>query len=86
MITRLSAPVAVDFVSDPKRRLVLPRAIWWDGRLYPIEKVGLHHIYRSGRTLFHVFSVVGKEIYFRLTLNTETLFWQLEEISDGLPD
>jgi hypothetical protein len=46
----------------------------------------LHHTFRSGRTLFHVFSVASKSLFFRLVLNTDTLFWRLEEISDGLPD
>ncbi len=86
MIQRLSAPVSVDFISNHRTRQILPRSLWWDGRLYPIEKVGLHHTYRAGRTLFHVFSVIGKQICFRLSLNTDTLHWQLEEISDGLPD
>ncbi len=86
MIQRMAAPVTVEFVSDVRRRRVVPKSVWWDGRLYPIVKVGLHHTYRAGRTLYHVFSVVSATIYFRLSLNTETLFWQLEEIADGLPD
>ena len=53
---------------------------------YPIVKVGLHHTFRQGRTLYHVFSVTSKTLLFRLVLNTETLNWRLEEISDGLPD
>jgi hypothetical protein len=46
----------------------------------------LHHTFKSGRILFHVFSVASKSLFFRLVLNTDTLFWRLEEISDGLPD
>ncbi|OGD69737.1 hypothetical protein A3A84_01030 [Candidatus Collierbacteria bacterium RIFCSPLOWO2_01_FULL_50_23] len=86
MIQRLAAPVSVDFISDHKTRRVLPRSLCWDGRVHPITKIGLHHTYRQGRTLFHVFSVLAQTIYFRLRLDTDTLFWQLEEISDGLPD
>jgi hypothetical protein len=85
MIQRLKAPISVNFTSNHKTRQILPRSLWWEGQLYPIEKVGLHHTLRQGRTLFHVFSVVGRQICFRLSLNTDTLHWQLEEISDGLP-
>lgn len=86
MIQKLSAPISVEFISDSKIRRLLPRSISWDGRTYQVTKVGLHHTYRQGRTLFHVFSVLAQTIYFRLCLNTDTLFWQLEEISDGLPN
>jgi len=85
MTQRLSEPVSVELVFNHKTKQVLPRRLFWNGRLYPIERVGLHHTYRTGRALFHVFSLVGGELCFRLVLNTETLFWQLEEISDGLP-
>ena len=50
----------------------------------PVSKVGLHHTFRKGRTLFHVFSVVSKGIYLRLILDTDTLHWELEEISEPL--
>lgn len=58
----------------------------WDGRVYPVLKVGLHHTYRQGRDLFHVFSVSSINIFFRISLDTTTLHWTLEEISDGLPN
>lgn len=86
MRQRLSAPVTVELVSDARTRRVVPKSVWWDGRLYPVLRVGLRHSYRTGRTLYHVFSVASEAVFFRLSLNTETLFWQLEEIADGLPD
>jgi hypothetical protein len=86
MIQKLSVPVSVSLSFDHTKRKVFPKWLTWDGRLYPIIKIGLHHTYREGRTLFHVFSVVSKTLFFRLVLNTETLHWRLEEISDGMPD
>jgi hypothetical protein len=53
------------------------------GREYKIEKLGLHHTYRFGRTLYHVFSVTGGGLFFRLVLNTDNLLWRLTEVSDG---
>lgn len=85
MIQKISTPVSVDLVFDHRQRMVFPKEIIWEGETYPILKIGLHHTYRTGRTLFHVFSVASETLFFRLVLNTETLFWSLEEISDGLP-
>ena len=85
MIEKVSLPVSVSLGFDSIKRKVAPRWVVWNGRLYPIAKVGLHHTYREGKTLYHVFSVATKNLFFRLVLNTENLHWKLEEISDGLP-
>jgi hypothetical protein len=85
MIQKISEPVSVGLVFDCKNMLVCPRWVLWNGRRYPIVKLGLHHTFREGRTLFHVFSAAGETLFFRLVLNSETLHWKLEEISDGLP-
>ena len=86
MIEKISAPVSVSLAFDHTKRKVSPRWVVWNGKLYPISKVGLHHTYREGRVLYHVFSVVSKTLFFRLVLNTETLHWRLEEVSDGMPN
>jgi hypothetical protein len=86
MIQKISTPVTVSLFFDSKSKRVTPKALIWNGRTYPIVKIGLHHTYRQGRTLYHVFSVAGETLFFRLVLNSENLHWKLEEISDGLPD
>lgn len=86
MIEKISESVSVSFTFDSSKRSVEPRALVWNGRLYAVSKIGLHHTFRKGSTLYHVFSVVSKNLFFRLVLNTESLHWRLEEISDGLPD
>lgn len=78
-------PVSVVFFYDHKTSKVRPLRVRWDGREYTIVKVGLHHSYRQGRTLFHVFSVASDAVFFRLVLNTDNLFWRLQEVSDGQP-
>ncbi len=85
MTNKISESVSVSFAYDSKRGDVSPRWISWHNRLYSVSKVGLHHTFREGRTLYHVFSVVSGSTYFRLILDTENLHWKLEEISDGLP-
>ncbi len=83
MIQKLQAPISVLLSSNHKTREVAPKKILFDGREYLIEKVGLHHTFRIGRTLFHVFSAASRDTFFRLVLNTDTLLWTVEEIHDG---
>lgn len=61
-----------------------PKYVVWKGRSYTISKIGLHHFFREGRVLYHVFSVVSDTLFLRLKLNTENLRWKLEEISDAI--
>lgn len=76
MTQKLDLPVSVVFTSSPKKLL-------FGGREHIIKKLGYHHVYREGRTLFHVFSVASDAMFFRLILNTEALTWQVTEIGDG---
>ena len=86
MIQKILTPVSVELVCDHRRHTAHPRKILFNGRVFPIIKIGLHHTYREGRDLFHIFSVVSDSLSFRLKLDTTNLFWTLEELSDGLPD
>jgi hypothetical protein len=64
----------------------MPTKVIFEGRDYLVTKLGFHHLYRRGRTLYHVFSVASPTLFFRLVLDTDTLHWTLEEISDGEAD
>jgi hypothetical protein len=90
MIQTISEPVSVILTCPGPSRsdLVGPRplSLTWQNRDYIVTKQGLHHTYRSGRTLHHIYSVLAGDLFFRLNLNTDTLRWTLEEVSDGLPD
>jgi hypothetical protein len=83
MIQKIQSPISVNLVFDHKRRSVYPKYIFWDGKTYQVTKIGLHHTYRLGRTLYHVFSVETPDLFFRLVLDTDTLHWKVEEIADG---
>jgi hypothetical protein len=86
MHLKVDVPIAVIFAYDPKGARVAPLKLRWDGRVYPVTKMGLHHQFRVGRTLHHIFSVVSNDTFFRLNLNTDNLSWRLEEVSDGQTD
>ena len=83
MIQKLSLPVSVILEYDQSSRVSMPKKVKFEGRYYDIIKLGFHHIYREGKTLYHVFSVASSSLFFRLVLNTDSLQWMLEEICDG---
>ena len=84
MIEKIDIPVTVYLVFDSEKRAVEPRAVVWNGRTYKVNKIGLQHKFKQGNTLFHVFSVASKSMFFRLIFNTENLQWRLNQISDGI--
>ena len=85
MTEKVDTPISVTFNFNHYLRTVRPQKIIWDGREYLVTKIGLHHTFRRGQTLFHIFSVLAGNIFFRLELDTANLFWRLQEISDGQP-
>lgn len=86
MIQTIDAPISVYLVYDHQRRQAKPVSLVWEGREYRVIKVGLHHAYRVGRRLHHIYSVQAERLFFRLNLDTETLFWRVEQIADGEAD
>jgi hypothetical protein len=84
MISKINEPVSVSLSYNHKTNKVMPKAIIWQNRLYEISKIGLHHTFKKGRVLYHVFSVVTPTLFFRLVLDTQNLHWRVEEIADGI--
>ncbi|MCL4338490.1 hypothetical protein M1271_02280 [Patescibacteria group bacterium] len=85
MMMKVSAPVTVSLIYNHRTNSVSPQVILWEGRKYIVSKVGLHHVVRRGRTLYHVFSVETADLFFRLVLDTDNLHWIVEEIANGEP-
>ena len=86
MIQKIQAPISVALIYNHKTREMKPVKVLWEGRPYVINRIGLHHTYRKGRTLFHVFSVESESLFFKLIYNTDSLGWTVEEIADGEPN
>ncbi len=76
MAQRISEHITVGMSDTPKW-------VKWKNRVYKIDKIGLHHTFREGKILYHVFSVTAKSLFLRLKLNTENLSWRLEEVDDA---
>jgi hypothetical protein len=83
MVQKIDERVSVSLTYDSKKNSAKPRAVVWRGKLYPILKIGFHHTYRQGLTLYHVFSVTTPTLFLRLVLDTESLHWKLEEIYEN---
>jgi hypothetical protein len=83
MIHTIKTPVSVHFFSNQATKSAMPTLIIWKHREYTVTKIGLHHTYRQGRTLFHVYSVAAQTLFFKLVCNTDTLEWFVEQIADA---
>lgn len=84
MTQTLSESVSVQIVFDHRLHQAKPQQLFWNNKVYPVTQIGLRHCFREGRKLFHVFSLVSNNLFFRLRFDTENLSWTLEQISDGL--
>lgn len=80
----MSESISVSLVYDGGSKKSTPRSIIWKNRIYRISKLGLHHTYRKGDILYHVFSAVSGTLFFKLVLDTTNLHWSLEETHDSL--
>lgn len=78
----METAIGVSLIYDSRSKSTLPRRLLWGNRFYKIEKIGLHHTFEKGKTLYHVFSVTSGSVFFRLVLNTRNLSWQLEKIEN----
>jgi len=76
-------PVSVSLSFDVSTGKVIPTKLMYRGSTYLVEKLGFHHYFREGRTLYHVFSVTSGKVFFKLVLNTDNLNWILEEVYDA---
>jgi len=82
MAEKIKEPVSVSLIFDHKKRKTLISKVLWNNKPYKITKQGLHHTYKKGDALVHVFSVAADTISFRLVLDSSSLIWILEETYD----
>jgi len=82
MAEKIKEPVSVSLIFDHRKRKTLISHVLWHNQPYKITNQGLHHTYKQGSTLIHVFSVASDTISFRLVLDSSSLIWILEETYD----
>lgn len=83
MAEAINESVSVNLLFNHIKRSVMPTSLFWRGRRYAITQMGLHHFFREGRVLIHIFSVTDGTTCFRIRLDTETLGWKLLEIESS---
>jgi hypothetical protein len=83
MTQKVNCLVSVVSYFDHKNLLFLPKTLIWNNRFYKINRIGLHHEYKKGDVLYHIFSVTTDSLFLRLNFNTKNLNWHLEEISEA---
>jgi len=83
MHEQVNEKVDVITVFSSTKRVTKPHAVKWRGLTHVVTDIGYHHTVREGRTLKHIFSVSTNTLALRLTFDTETLGWTLNEVSDG---
>jgi hypothetical protein len=74
----INEPVTVGSVNGT------PKYVIWKGRTHTIKKIGLHHHFSEGNTLYHIFSVATDTLFLKLKLDTSSLLWRLEEMENGI--
>lgn len=83
MIEDIDEKVSVSLAFDAEQRTVRPYMLKWHGHIRKITKIGYHHRFMMGRVLQHVFTVTDGTMSYRLRLDTDSLHWTLERVSDG---
>lgn len=81
MAESIGEHVSVALLYNHLKHTVAPSVLYWHGRRYTLTQMGLHHMVRDGRTLFHIFSMTDGVTYFKLQFDTDTLSWKLLEVA-----
>jgi hypothetical protein len=86
MREKINDEVSVVMYYSARKQVSLPHMISWQNREYTVKEIGYHHTVMDGRVLHHIFELTVNEadLWMRLNLNTDSLHWKLEVVSDGL--
>jgi len=84
MIEKINEQISVITIYNRDKGTVLPWKVRWNGRDYTITKLGYHYRVKRGRFTHHIFTVSNATIAFKLLFDTESLYWWVQEVSDGL--
>ena len=83
MKEEIHEPVSVVAAYNHQTNRFRPKRLRWGGRDIELTQSGFCHPLREGNKLLHIFSMSDGSTAFRLRFDTETLQWELEEVSDG---
>ena len=61
---------------------MFPYRLRWQGKIHTIKALNYHHRKRVGSVIRHVFHVSDGESDFRISFDSDTLSWRLEEVCE----
>jgi hypothetical protein len=70
----------VEVVVVFKKDRALPVLLKWNGREYKIKSIDFVHQVHEGATLIHRYAVSDSSNSFKLSFNTASLRWNLEQV------
>lgn len=73
----LDERVAVSVDYRDQSPIMIPRKMKRNGREIVFKRMGYHHQYQEGRTLFHIFTVTDEETFYELKFDTRKLIWTI---------
>ena len=62
---------------------IVPMAMQWRGKRWPVDTMGLYHPERRGTKRIHIFGFSSGDTAFRVELDPESLEWTLVEVFYG---
>ena len=84
MMQQIDEEVSVAMIFSAKKRRKTPWVVEWKNKRYLIKELGLPYYYKAGDRLFHIFEVLTQNgLHMKLKLDTLSLIWTLEAVSDG---
>ncbi len=88
MRQKIDQEISVVMYYSASKKMALPRIIRWQNRDYLVGEIGYVHRVKEGRKTYHIYEFCDKQesLSFRVSLDSETLHWKLEYVSDGLAD
>ncbi len=88
MRQKIDQEISVVMYYSASKKMALPRIIQWQNKDYIVGEMGYIHKVREGKKTHHIYEFCDKQksLSFRISLDSETLHWKLEYVSDGLTD
>lgn len=83
MSEEIRESVSVVMLASVEHRKAYPYRFKWHGREYKVKEVCMHYTERQKGRLVHCFSIDTGGAVFLLRLDTQTLFWTLEQVEAG---
>lgn len=81
-MNEIHEPVSVILIYDCKKKKATPYKIKWRNRDYLVEEVCMHQIHNKEGIPHHNYSVRCGNTTLAISMNTQTLAWELEALSD----